>query len=213
MSKKIQDPAHHRKKALTISTVVYGREKIGNRVVYHVDNNDESSPKKNAEAIVLYRWKRKKDDGYIFSGSRLNPKIWRSLPLVFGDNTKKYLDLEIPLIKEHIESFKKNYPEIYVKLPASNHLYALFKVCGPERLAALIARHNSKVRIDNFGTPDLFLYSTCKSRGAIRKARFVEVKKPEEPLSQDQADEIDFLNSIGLHARVTRLDERTRKRP
>ena len=59
MSRKIQDPSHQRKKRLKISTTVYGREKIGNRVVYHVDNNDESSPKKNAESVVLYRWNEK----------------------------------------------------------------------------------------------------------------------------------------------------------
>ena len=71
MPRKIQDPSHQRKKSLKISTTVHGREKIGNRVVYHVDNNDESSPKKkNAESVVLYRWNRKKRDGYTFSGSK-----------------------------------------------------------------------------------------------------------------------------------------------
>ena len=157
----------------------------------------------------MYRWNRKKRDGYTFSGSKVNPKIWRSLPLVFGDNTGKYLDLETPIIKEYIDNFKKNNPDTYLKLPASNHLYALFKVCGPQRLAALLARHNSKERIDNFGTPDLFLYSTHISSGNIRDARFVEVKKPEEPLSEDQNDEIHFLQSLGLHARIIRLDERS----
>jgi len=39
-------------------------------------------------------------------------------------------------------------------------------------------------------------------------ARFVEVKKPEEELSQDQKEEIAFLQSLELHARVLRLIER-----
>ena len=36
-----------------------------------------------------------------------------------------------------------------------------------------------------------------------------EVKKPEETVKPDQHEEIEFLQSIGLHARVLRLDERT----
>jgi hypothetical protein len=38
-------------------------------------------------------------------------------------------------------------------------------------------------------------------------ARFVEVKKPEEPASAVQLAEIDYLNGLGLHARVLRLIE------
>ena len=37
----------------------------------------------------------------------------------------------------------------------------------------------------------------------------VEVKKPEEAVSNEQLAEIDFLNSLGLHARVLRLIEPT----
>jgi hypothetical protein len=39
-------------------------------------------------------------------------------------------------------------------------------------------------------------------------ARFVEVKKPDEPVSEDQHDEINFMIGMGLHARVLRLIER-----
>jgi hypothetical protein len=40
-------------------------------------------------------------------------------------------------------------------------------------------------------------------------ARFVEVKKPEEAVSGDQHEEIGFLRSLCLHARILRLVERT----
>jgi len=36
----------------------------------------------------------------------------------------------------------------------------------------------------------------------------VEVKKPEESASDDQKAEVDFLNALGLHARIVRLIER-----
>jgi hypothetical protein len=87
-------------------------------------------------------------------------------------------------------------------------LHALFEVCGASRLKQLIVRHNDPARQDRFGTPDLFLYATDNSTGKAAIARFVEVKKPEEPLKPDQSEEIAFLQGLGLHARVLRLDER-----
>jgi hypothetical protein len=53
----------------------------------------------------------------------------------------------------------------------------------------------------------LFLYATHIQTGKPSIARFVEVKKPDEKVSQDQKDEITLLNSLGLHARVIRLKE------
>jgi len=38
--------------------------------------------------------------------------------------------------------------------------------------------------------------------------RFVEVKKPVEPLKPSQVEELAYLNGIGLKARVLRLTER-----
>ena len=46
------------------------------------------------------------------------------------------------------------------------------------------------------------MYST-----AVEYIRFVEVKKPDEPLSQDQVTELKFLNEINIKARVLRLIE------
>jgi hypothetical protein len=84
----------------------------------------------------------------------------------------------------------------------------LFEVFGALRLEQLIERHNDPVRQDRFGTPDLFLDAIEDSTGKAAIARFVEVKKPEGPLKRDQTEEIAFLQELGLHARVLRLDER-----
>lgn len=56
--------------------------------------------------------------------------------------------------------------------------------------------------------PDLFLYASHKLGRQKLMGRFVEVKKPEEPLSAGQHEEIAFMNRIGLHARCIRLIER-----
>jgi hypothetical protein len=98
--------------------------------------------------------------------------------------------------------------EAHSTLPAANVLKALFEHCGVKRLRAIVARHTDPARVENFGTPDLFLYATDNKTGKVSIARFVEVKKPEERLSDDQKEEINFLQSLGLHARVLRLIER-----
>ena len=86
-------------------------------------------------------------------------------------------------------------------------MYALFNICGPERLKVLIDKHTSKEHEGRSGVPDLFLFATNTQTGKPSIARFVEVKKPREPVSQDQKDEIELLNSMGLHARGMRLVE------
>ena len=80
-------------------------------------------------------------------------------------------------------------------------------VCGPERMQVLLDKHNSIEHQGKSGVPDLFLYASHIQTGKPSIARFVEVKKPDEKVSQDQRDEIELLNSMGLHARVIRLNE------
>jgi hypothetical protein len=74
-------------------------------------------------------------------------------------------------------------------------------------LQTIIARHTSSEHKGKSGVPDLFLFATNQTTGLPTIARFVEVKKPEEPASAVQLAEIDFLNGLGLHARVLRLIE------
>jgi hypothetical protein len=95
----------------------------------------------------------------------------------------------------------------HLSLPSAETLHALFMTCGLERLQATIARHTSTEHKGKSGVPDLFLFATNQTTGLPTIARFVEVKKPEEPASAVQLAEIDYLNGLGLHARVLRLIE------
>jgi hypothetical protein len=205
---RLNDPEHQRLPSLRISHIVYGRELRGNRVFYLCDPKGGGTDKKVAESVVLHRWRRRVFVGFTFSGSRLGPNIWRTLPTVFGDNPKQWQRLSIQDIEDTIEAHRVNLRAGYATLPGANVLHALFEVCGASRLKQLIVRHNDPARQDRFGTPDLFLYATDNSTGKAAIARFVEVKKPEEPLKPDQSEEIAFLQGLGLHARVLRLDER-----
>jgi hypothetical protein len=205
---RLNDPEHQRLPSLRISHIVYGRELRGNRVFYLVDPKGGGTDKKVAESVVLHRWRRRVFVGFTFSGSRLGPNIWRTLPTVFGDNPQQWQRLSIQDIEDAMETRRGDLRAGFATLPGANVLHALFEVCGAARLKQLIVRHNDPARQDRFGTPDLFLYATENSAGKAAIARFVEVKKPEEPLKPDQSEEIAFLQGLGLHARVLRLDER-----
>ena len=175
---------------------------------YCVDPTGEGSEKKVAESVVLHRWRRRVFPGYTFSGSRLSPKLWRVLPVLFGENPRKWLELSSSDLAIRIDASRESLREDFASLPGVNILLALFQVCGVQRLEALLLRHNSPLRSEKFGTPDLFLFATRETTNQVNIARFVEVKKPKERLSADQREEIEFLQSLGLHARVLRLHER-----
>ena len=100
----------------------------------------------------------------------------------------------------------------HLELPAAKTLQALCLVCGHERMQVLMDKHNSIEHQGKSGVPDLFLYATHIQTGKSSIARFVEVKKPDEKVSQDQKDEIALLNSMGIHARVVRLVEKSKKK-
>ncbi len=212
-SQLIKDKDSEKKPSLHISQIAYGREKIGTRVYFLVDPKGEGTEKKISEAVVLQRWRKRVFEGHTFSGSKLNPKIWRNLPIVFNGPPKTWGKLSTEMIKSILDKKRSLMRQHYISLPSANILKALFEICGPDRLKVLVERHNHDSRKDKYGTPDLFLYALRKSTGKASVARFVEVKKPEEPVSKDQHEEIEFLQSLGLHARVFRLQEPKQRKP
>ena len=85
----------------------------------------------------------------------------------------------------------------------------LMEGLGLDKFNILMQRHNDLSRIKQYGTPDLFLWAVAKRSDKIAYSRFVEVKKPEEPLSQDQIDELYFLRCrLHIKSRCFRLKER-----
>lgn len=198
-----------KKPSLRISHIVYGREKVGTRVLYLVDEKGGGSEKKIAEQVVLYRWRRRKFTGFVFSGARLSPNIWTVLPRLLGPKVEKWISLSADELAMLISKKKDTLGDQFAKLPGANVLHALFSICGVERLNLLVERHKDPDRTDQYGIPDLFLYATNMATGAYSTARFVEVKKPEESVKPNQHKEIAFLQSLGFHARVLRLVERT----
>ena len=198
-----------KKPSLRISPNVYGRTGEKNRVKYLIDPKGEGTKTGVPETVVLTRWRKRQFPNYSFSGEKLSSTLWRAVAAAYGSNAKKICKLSL----EDIQAIKEEKTvaikaQGHLELPAAKTLKALCLVCGHKRMQVLLDKHNSLEHQGKSGVPDLFLYATHIQTGKPSIARFVEVKKPDEKVSQDQKDEIELMNYIGLHARVIRLVEK-----
>ena len=196
-------------RSLRISHIVYGRMMRGTRVIYLLDPRGEGEGIGVSESVVLHRWRRRRKEGYSFSGARLAPNLWRTLSQVFPGEPSTWMSLTPEQIQARVSACREAGLTLPRSLPNAGVLQALFQVCGAERIGQLIARHMDEARADRYGTPDLFLFAMDAREGRPTMARFVEVKKPKERVSKDQKEEIEYLRSLGLQARVLRLKEQS----
>lgn len=197
------------KPSLRISHIVYGRVSEGHRVTYLIDPKGDGENRAVPETVVLTRWRKRVFPGYTFSGARLSSTLWRAVAMAFGSNAKTICKLS----KEELESISEASREIlskngFLKLPSSDVLHAIFAICLSDRLQKILDWHLSDAHKDKSGVPDLFLFAKSAASKNFVMGRFVEVKKPNERVSIAQKEEIDFLNGLGLNARVLRLIER-----
>jgi hypothetical protein len=191
---------------LGIKSTVHGREKRGNHVYFFIDPKGNDLKKGRTELVVLKRWRKKIKANYSFSGSTLNPKIWRSLSPVFGNDPNKWISLSVKEITDYLQSARIKHLEATKFLPSASILAVIFKVCGAKNLEDLIERHTNPERAEIFGTPDLFLYSTNSKNKEIW-AVFIEVKRKKEEFVKGQLEEIAYLQSLKLNAGVFRLNK------
>jgi len=196
------------KPSLRISHIVYGRTAENGRVKYLVDPKGGGDERAIPEEVVLRRWRRRHWSGYVFSGERLSSTVWRALPALLGPDTSKWPSYDVRELRRLLEGERTVLREQFLVAPAAETIHALVRYCGQRNLKALVTRHGQPDRKGHSGVPDLFLFARDLA-GQQSIARFVEVKKPEEPVSQDQHDEIAFIKNLGLHARVLRLIERS----
>ena len=205
----IKDDAELKKPALRLSLIVYGREHVGTKVKYLIDPKGQGDKKEIPENIVLIRWRKKISKGYTFSGDRLGPNVWRGLSTALGaDPNAAWLKWTAEEIASQLHAARDQMGIYKSSVPNASAVHALIQICGVERLKAIFARHLDPNRSNIYGTPDLFLFAR-DFKGKECMGRFVEVKKPEEPFKSGQSEEIMFLQSLGLHARVVRLIERS----
>jgi hypothetical protein len=196
--------------ALRISNIVTGRQTKGSRVSYLLAPAGNGSQRAAPETVVLRRWRQRKMDGHTFAGSRLSSTIWRAVAFTFSDLVQKLETPSVDEIKERVQATQIAMKRRHLSLPSAEILRALLLDLGSQRLRRLIERHTSESHRGKSGVPDLYLFARSQlSPEKPAFIRFVEVKKPKEPTSKAQQEEIAFMRGLGLQARVLKLIERT----
>jgi hypothetical protein len=194
--------------ALRISHIVRGRVNDGGRVRYLIDPEGNGEDRAIPEDVVLIRWRKREMRHHSFHGCRLGPNLWRGVGQALGRNAETICRLEKEAIAAAREQLNAGKQQHHLYLPETSTLKDLFTLLGPIRLQSILDRHLDERRADKFGTPDLFLFARNTSTQKPSFYRLVEVKKPRERVSSDQHEEIAFLRSIDVPARVLRLIER-----
>ena len=196
--------------SLGISNIVHGRRtNSNNRVEYLVDTEgDEKLGYAIPERVVLLRWKKKIDSRYRFGGTRLSPNVWRSINVALGSNYSTIFKMGAEQIDAKYLRARDALKSVHYPTMAGMKVLKLIEGLGLKRFSILMERHTDPSRTQHYGTPDLFLWALEKSSEVMAYSRFVEVKKPDEPLSIDQISELHFLNcELNLKARCFRLKE------
>ena len=208
MSNSRHETEVNRAPALRISHIVYGRENTGTRVRYFIDPTGKGGPKEIPENVVLKRWRQRKMENHSFHGCRLSPNLWRAIGKAYGNEGDSISKLTPDALEKNGEIIRIDAVEHHLTVPNADVLHSIISALGPMKLQQILDRHLDPARAEKFGTPDLFLFAKKKSETRVAFYRFVEVKKPKERVSNDQNEEIAFLRSIGIQARILRLIER-----
>ena len=180
---------------------------VDGRVRYLVDPDGLGDERAIPEDVVLIRWRRRKMDGHTFHGCRLGPNTWRAIGYAFGSDAEQICSLSVEQIAVGRQELGLDKDSHHFWLPDASTVACIFQALGPSKLEKILHRHLSPERIDRFGTPDLFLFAKKRQDAKVSFFRLVEVKKPKERISPDQHEEIAFLRSNGVPARVLRLIE------
>ena len=195
--------------ALRISNIVHGRRNVAGRVEYMLDPKGQDTSKfKIPEKIVLTRWQQRTSNAYVFGGMRLSPNIWRSVKVALGKDWSNIERLESTEIDKLYKASAARLKSKKYKAVNGENLLKLAEGLGVTKFNALMTRHNDPDRSKIYGTPDLFVWAISRNSKEIDHVRFIEVKKPREPLSEDQVNELHYLNfDLKVKARVLRLRE------
>lgn len=194
--------------ALRISHIVCGRVNEDGRVRYFIDPEGQSRERAIPEDVVLRRWRSRVMVGQSFHGARMGPNLWRAVSVALGSDAQAICQMSADEISRARENLHQDQPIHKLWLPDTSILLDMFAFLGPERLQIILARHLDPSRMGRFGTPDLFLFTRATTRSKAPFFRMVEVKKPQESVSIDQMEEMTFLRSLGIPARLLRLIER-----
>lgn len=134
--------------------------------------------------------------------------IWRSIKVALGEEYSNIVCMSVEDINHRYEASSEALRLKNCKALNGENILKLIEGLGLSKFQALMGRHNDPSRSDIYGTPDLFIRALRRPTNKIEYVRFVEVKKPQEPLSEAQTNELHYLNfDLNIKARVLRLRE------
>ena len=79
-----------------------------------------------------------------------------------------------------LQNIKKHYDQKTLKHRVQVTSLRVFKSLETHQLQLILDRHLDPDRMEKYGTPDLFLFTSHKTTHSISRACFVEVKRPDE---------------------------------
>jgi len=132
--------------ALRISYIVRGRESKGTRVTYLVDPGGRGHERAISETVVLKRWRQRAMAGYVLSGTRLSPSVWRALDFLLPALAR---DPKVPTaleIHERKTAQSEAMRRKHFYLPSAEVVRALALDLGPRRLSQLMARRTVELK-------------------------------------------------------------------
>ena len=177
---------------------VTGRTNHRGRVYYDFSSKGDDTKQLIPEQIILKRWRKLSNKAHVYHGCRLGPNVWQP----FGK-----VDFQAPDWIEQVQVLHR------IKLARSttiSSLEAMRSTLGTDKLVALNAFCQAMLARDKFGTPDLFLWVRDKRTKRYLFGTFVEVKKPKEPISEDQKLMLWSMKRMQVNAAVVRLQETNR---
>ena len=142
----------------------------------------------------------------IIRDGTLSPNIWRSVRVALSKDWSNIERLESTEIDKLYKASAARLKSKKYKAVNGENLLKLVEGLGVTKFNALMTRHNDPERSKIYGTPDLFVWAISRNNKEIDHVRFIEVKNPREPLSEDQVNELHYLNfDLKIKARVLRL--------
>jgi hypothetical protein len=73
-------------------------------VYYTVDPTGQDPTMAVPETVVLTRWRQRKMPGHVMGGTRLEPSLWRALPVVLGDDVAAWRRMTVAAIASRLEA-------------------------------------------------------------------------------------------------------------
>jgi VRR-NUC domain len=165
------------------------------------------------EAVVLRRWRERSNEteaikiGVTFDACRLPPGTWSLLNACASAGLNLKIRVPADVLRMSLVEARLAHPTW--RCPQHEKFARMIEHLRTRGVLSSILERDRIT--ESPGLPDLYLWRARS--GTIEAGQFIEVKRRnrrtgyKEPTSRSQRDELTFLRSLGLKARVVYLEE------